>query len=274
MDAINVGPFAVPAVPLLLFGSAWTSLAVAQWMKRRKGVVVEPSLWKIIIAGILVARFVFVAAYFDAYMIAPWTMLDIRDGGFNAPAGIAASVALTAWMVWRQRELRKGLVLSVMAGALVWALGTVAVLGFSSDATQIPDVALNRLDGRPVHLQSLPGKPVIVNMWATWCPPCRREMPVFRDAQLVNKDIVFVFVNQGESVEKVRQYLQSENLRLENVLLDPAGVLAKKLGSVAMPTTFFFNDKGRLVDKRTGEVSAATLTHRIESLRHSSKQNP
>jgi thiol-disulfide isomerase/thioredoxin len=58
-----------------------------------------------------------------------------------------------------------------------------ATLDFSPPSTPVPLVELRRLDGTPVQLRTLSDKPMVINLWATWCPPCRREMPALQDAQ-------------------------------------------------------------------------------------------
>src|SRR5690606_40886240 len=63
-------------------------------------------------------------------------------------------------------------------------------------------LALTKLEGGEVRLPTFIGQPTVVNLWATWCPPCRREMPVLRDAQQRYPDIAFIFANQGESAEQ------------------------------------------------------------------------
>ena len=82
-------------------------------------------------------------------------------------------------------------------------------------------------------LRSLAGRPLVVNLWATWCPPCRREMPAMQAAQEANPDIGFVFVNQGESSVIVRRFLATQQLRLQNVVIDPSGQLAARTGAAA-----------------------------------------
>ncbi len=71
---------------------------------------------------------------------------------------------------------------------------------------QIPDISVRDIDGQPVSLQDLAGKPLVINLWATWCPPCRREMPVLAAAQQANPDVRFVFVNQGEGQLLVEKF--------------------------------------------------------------------
>ena len=269
MASISVGPFAFSASMLLLFACVAMALFVGNRIGRKRGIEIEPALWKILLAGVLVARGAFVLTYFDTYRQAPLSIVDIRDGGFTSWAGIAAALALAGWFAWRERNWRKPLLLSLLTGALVWGGVSAVTTVFKDSAPSLPQLTMTRLDGSSVQLDSLRGKPMVVNLWATWCPPCRREMPVLRDAQLREKDIVFIFANQGESADTIQKYLDSEGFVLGNVLLDPAGELGRQTGSRGMPTTLFFDAKGRLVDSRMGELSAATLAHRIEFLRSS-----
>lgn len=159
MGTFNLGPLVFPISALLLLGAVLVSLAVAKWMGRARPVDVEPSLWKVLIVGVLGARIAFVAAYFGVYRSAPWSILDIRDGGFIAPVGIVAALAMTAWFAWREREGRKSLVFSVLAGTSVWVLGVVATMVFYTGPAAMPQIALTRLDGGTVQLKSLAGKP-------------------------------------------------------------------------------------------------------------------
>ncbi|HZW14110.1 MAG TPA: prolipoprotein diacylglyceryl transferase family protein, partial [Noviherbaspirillum sp.] len=112
MSAITIGPFAFPFGVVLLFVAGTVSLAVAKWTGRRPRVDVEPQLWLVLLAGVLGARIGFVAMSWSAYRAAPWSMIDIRDGGFLASAGIIAAIAMAAWCAWRTREGRKPLAYS------------------------------------------------------------------------------------------------------------------------------------------------------------------
>lgn len=272
MQSINLGPLAVPVAPLLLLGALFVSVFVAKWAGRGRQVDLEPSLWKILVAGVLAARIAFVALYFDSYRASPWRMLDIRDGGFVTAAGFVAAAAMTLWFAWRTREGRKPLLLAAFAGASFWIIGLLTMTVLHAEASPLPRLALTRLEGSTVQLESLKGKPVVVNLWATWCPPCRREMPVLRNAQQRHRDVVFVFANQGESPDAVRKYLESEGLDLDNVLLDPNLKLGRMTGSQALPTTLFFSSEGMLASRRIGELSTATLMQRIEALRDAGRQ--
>ena len=120
------------------------------------------------------------------------------------------------------------------------------------------------------HLAGFAGKPTVVNLWTTWCPPCRREMPVLEQAQAANPDANIVFVNQGEEAATIAAFLDRHGLALRNVLVDPQRRTGAALGHRALPTTLFFDAQGRLADTRIGELSQATLTQRLTSLRAAS----
>lgn len=76
----------------------------------------------------------------------------------------------------------------------------------------------------------------------------------------------FVFINQGESAQRVSGWLASRNLPLRNVLLDSRGQALETFNQRGLPTTLFFDAKGRLKSTRTGELSAATLAEKLESI--------
>jgi hypothetical protein len=88
-------------------------------------------------------------------------------------------------------------------------------------------------------------------------------MPVLEQAQRERPDVHFVFVNQGEPPERVRGWLASRGLALQNVLIDPRGEAGAAFESVGLPTTLFFDREGRMVARRVGELSAATLAQRL-----------
>ncbi len=265
MDALNIGPLSFPIALLATFGAILASTYIVRRLGRESGVDAELTLWFVILFALLVARATFVASYAELYFAAPLDIIDIRDGGFSAPAGIVTMLTTGAWFAWRRAAMRKPLLGAIVAGGLVLLLGAAITLAPRDEPAPIPALALRGLDGRPVELASLAGKPVVINLWASWCPPCRREMPVLRQAQLSHPEITFVFANQGETADAVRRYMAAEHISLENVLLDAGSQLGTVTGSGALPTTLFYDAKGVLVERRLGELSAATLAERLKS---------
>lgn len=271
MMSVNIGPFALPSSLLLLLAAGLVAAGVGRLVGRGRQTSIVNTLSDMLLAAVLVARLAFVAIWFDTYRSAPWSMLDIRDGGFTAWAGVAAALLVALWRSWRRPALRKPLILGLAAGALVWGalFGALRMM----EKPMLPALSLTTLAGAPTDLAALAaGKPMVVNLWASWCPPCRREMPVLAAAQKQETTVRFVFVNQGEDAATAQSYLSSGQLDLANVLLDPDTRLGRAVGSDALPTTLFYDASGRLVDTHLGALSAASLANKLNPLRASTTQ--
>src|SRR3546814_10975536 len=93
---------------------------------------------------------------------------------------------------------------------------------------------------------------MVLNLWATLCPPCRREMPVLDEAQGRYPGIAFVLVNQGEDRGTIHRYLDRAGLALDHVLLDPHSQAMLETNTRGLPTTLFFHAEGRLADTQPG----------------------
>ncbi|MFC7513696.1 prolipoprotein diacylglyceryl transferase family protein [Herbaspirillum sp. GCM10030257] len=265
MESFTLGPFALSSGLLLFFVTILLSFFVGDRVAKRYGTDIEVALWSILFVGIASARLAFVLVYWRSYVSSPWTIVDIRDGGMNTIVGISGAVLMAIVLVIKDRTRRRPILASLLTGLALWG-GMTTALQAGRPATSIPEIVLPDLAGDRVSLRSLVGKPVVINLWASWCGPCRREMPVLQEAQKMHNDVVFVFANQGESSKVVRAYIDSESLRLENVLLDREGTIAKHAGSAGLPTTLFFDRHGKLVDTRVGELSRASLEQRLTQL--------
>jgi len=140
--------------------------------------------------------------------------------------------------------LRRPLAVAAATGMLVWSAGMLFT--GARDAATMPPTALSTLEGdHPVDLRTAAaGRPVVVNLWASWCGPCRQEMPTLAEAQRREGTVGFLFVNQGESEPAIRAYLASLGLPLYEVLLDPGSQLGPAVGSRGLPTTLFYDGKG------------------------------
>ncbi|MCX4177597.1 MULTISPECIES: TlpA family protein disulfide reductase [Paraburkholderia] len=85
------------------------------------------------------------------------------------------------------------------------------------------------------------GKPLVINLWATWCAPCQTEMPVLASAQARYPGLNLVFVNQGERRDTVDAFMKALNLRIANSLFDPELSVAKATETTAYPTTLIYD---------------------------------
>jgi cytochrome c biogenesis protein CcmG/thiol:disulfide interchange protein DsbE len=110
-----------------------------------------------------------------------------------------------------------------------------------------PRLAVKDLAGKPVDLKSLKGNVVVVNFWATWCEPCRDELPALLGLKekLAGRRFELVTVNYGESAEKIAQFLQRERLSLPT-LLDTRKEVAKDWNVRGLPMTFVVDAQGRV----------------------------
>lgn len=116
-----------------------------------------------------------------------------------------------------------------------------------------PDFSLPDLDRRMVRLRDFQGKIVFLNFWATWCPPCRQEMPsmerLYQDFK--DKGLVMLAVNIRESPEKVRSFMQDFRLSF-TALLDSKGKVSELYGVFAIPTTYIIGGRGEVIGRAIG----------------------
>ncbi len=262
---IGVGPFPVEVV--IAFAAVLLAWAAARLVARRLpdvshklagAMLLDAVFW-----GLVAARVAYIAQWWEEYSAAPRSMIAIGDGGFSWWAGVAVALALVWWRTRAARALRRPVLAGITIGVLGW-FAAGGVLGLMQrSAPLLPDLELSTLDAPPVGLHAYAGQPVVLNLWASWCPPCRREMPVFEQAQAQYPDVAFVMVNQGENGEQARAYLQRERLTLDDVLLDPSSQAMQALGTRGLPSTFFFDEQGRLVDTHMGELTMGSLKDKV-----------
>ncbi|MBI5462771.1 MAG: TlpA family protein disulfide reductase [Gammaproteobacteria bacterium] len=116
-----------------------------------------------------------------------------------------------------------------------------------------PDFELKDLDGVPHKLTDYRGKVVVLNFWATWCPPCRYEMPSMQRGweKAQADDIVFLGVNVGEDADTVFMFLADYSVEFP-LLLDMDAKVIKQYQVVGLPTTYIIDPQGRLTHRVVG----------------------
>ena len=120
---------------------------------------------------------------------------------------------------------------------------------------EAPDFQLQSLDGQTVSLSGLRGRPVILNFWATWCGPCRLEMPHLQaaseDARWTEQGLVILAVNLGESTPQVESFMEDNGLSFP-VLLDTELEVARLYNASSIPVTYFIDRNGIIRDMKIG----------------------
>ena len=133
----------------------------------------------------------------------------------------------------------------------------------------IPQLTATDLDGQVWRLADLRGKAVLINFWASWCEPCRAEMPSLQlVAQLYGPEkLVLLAVNFKESATVARRYVQRTGLHLP-VLLDSGGLMARQWGTTVFPSTVLVGTDGRVRGVVRGELdwSGQEASRLVEAL--------
>ncbi len=123
--------------------------------------------------------------------------------------------------------------------------------------SKLPDAAdftLSTIDGsKKVSLSDFRGKPVVLNFWASWCGPCKEEIPLFEKTwqEYEAKGVVFIGVDVMDDKKNAEKFVESEGVTYLN-LHDPSGDASSKYGVVALPATFFINRDGQIIRQNYG----------------------
>lgn len=136
---------------------------------------------------------------------------------------------------------------------------------------KLPDISLINLDGAQQTFDAYKGKVLLLNFWATWCPPCRAEMPSLEalHQSMVDKGLAIIGINQGESLEKVKSnmgiFMPQPTFPL---LMDTSRGLGKYFKISDLPTSLVFNRSGILVGVANGarDFSSADIRNGLDSL--------
>jgi thiol-disulfide isomerase/thioredoxin len=169
----------------------------------------------------------------------------------------------------------RGILLGVV-GVVVIGLGAAAALGMlgadrdepaevvTTNRSAVLDTTFEHFDGRVVRLGDWAGTPMVVNFWASWCPPCVAEMsaafePVHRQ---LGDDVAFIGLNLQDEPDSAARTVEQTGVTYE-LGRDPVGELFAAFGGIGMPTTVFVDASGQVVDTHTGALTRDQLEERI-----------
>ena len=266
MSAIDLGPFVLSIERFAALLGVVVFLVLAEILARvTKHRTLSSWSNTTVLWGFIGARIGHVIAFWPSFAEEPWRIIAIWQGGFSV-AGAAVGVAIvSAWALWRSLPFVPA-ASALWAGVIAWQVILLDVA--SREPVALPTDPLATIEGELLHLVSLveTDKPIIINLWATWCPPCRRELPMLATVAEQRDDVVFLFASQGETAGHVGRYLADNDIRPEHMLIDTSGVLARNYSTVGLPVTLFIGTDGLLAHTHVGEISREVLLSRIARL--------
>ena len=130
-----------------------------------------------------------------------------------------------------------------------------------------PNFLLSDLDGNEIDLSNLRGKTVIVNFWATWCPPCREEMPDIESLyqQYKNQGVEVIGIGMMENENRVREFVQKGNYSW-TFTIDTKGDVARNYRVVAIPTSFFIDSQGIIRSIHRGPMNTGDIEDNVKKI--------
>jgi peroxiredoxin len=154
------------------------------------------------------------------------------------------------------RNVMRGWICAVVLLAVFMVSGCTKHEEPAVEGKSAPDFTLNDLSGRPVQLSSLKGKVVLLNFWATWCPPCREEIPsmVRLNQSMQGKEFQMLAVSIDEGgKDAVVDFFKKGKVALP-ALLDTEGKVSRRYGTTGVPETFVIDRKGVILKKVVGSM--------------------
>jgi len=235
-----------------------------------------------VLVALISARLVFAVQYWQAYLSEPWTVLYFWQSGYSFWGGLTGAAVYAGYRVIRTRPSQPVLQATLWASISILTLGCtfigLAIIQPSSTSSntslapvrQVP-FEFTDAQGNTVSFVDYINKPIVLNFWATWCAPCRREMPLLENnyKKYTEQGVAIIAVNVGEQADVVRQYLDKNSLTLPIWMSGKHSTnqLFDYVNGQVMPTTLFIHADGRIESRRVGELSAATLQQGIEAIR-------
>ncbi|WP_447554922.1 prolipoprotein diacylglyceryl transferase family protein [Vreelandella sp. EE22] len=261
MNAIALGPLLISLPRLFAVGCALLLLLASRFFLALPAR--DKSRWfnGLILAWLVGARLSYVALNASSYAGEPLEVLKFWQPGYHPLGGFLAGLLWSAWYL-RENLKPMAVAMALFAGASgLWLLTLMFTVSNSNFAVaELPEIALEDLDGNEVYLPDLTatGDLILINLWATWCPPCLREMPLLQQAD-AQQGVSVVIVNQGEDLLPVVRYLDEQALAFQYALRDPDQTLMERFEAPGLPTTLLFGPDGRTRDVHVGELTRAQL---------------
>lgn len=159
----------------------------------------------------------------------------------------------------KKKFISLGFVILIMLGLFLWAKPLLSQGGLLGKPA--PSFTVTALDGKTISLESFKGKVVILNFWATWCPPCRSEIPEFvqfyRDYE--KKGVMIIGIGVNDSDAALQEFSKTNRINYP-VANDKGNRVSSSYGGIrSIPTTFVIDRKGIIRDMRVGGIDRQEL---------------
>ncbi|MEI5995211.1 TlpA family protein disulfide reductase [Candidatus Enterococcus mansonii] len=151
-------------------------------------------------------------------------------------------------------------------------------ISIEPDAKDIPDnkitedafnISFQDNEGKERKLSEFKGKPIVLNFWASWCPPCRQEMPMFQKAYELDSDVQYLLINQTdgyrETKQKAQEFMTNEKLTMP-LYYDETGDSMIKYGLNALPMTVFIDADGVIKGKSLGALNESSFKTYLDKI--------
>lgn len=288
-EIISLGPFLIVTRVVVFIVAVVVAIWLASRLARRFRLD-EPLVRGIaegsVLVGLATARLAYVALYWQAFAPQPWTALYLWQPGYLPVAGLAGGALYVLYRLRTQSAGKRLICLRAIttgfaAGATILAGSLLAMHFWSNDGVlragdRVPNFKLSSLANETVSLSDLQGKGVVLNFWATWCPPCLREMPLLEATwkDYRSRDVAVVGLALGETPDVVRPFVDSHGITYPiwtdigpNVqsAVDSNEIFSW-FASAGLPTTVFIRPDGVIDSVHLGELNRALLLERLPEI--------